>query len=153
MVRRILIAGVIGFVASTAMPSFGFSNSSTPLAHCRHGGVNISRVRYMPPSSVHHGLNGERIVITNHSSNTKHLRGWSLRDSAGNVYSFPRTKLSPGRSVTVHTGHGKSHGQNRYWNRNRPAWRNTGDQARLRNRNGGLVDTCTWAHGNGSKIC
>jgi hypothetical protein len=35
-------------------------------------------------------------------------------------------------------------------NQNRPASVN-GDRATLRNRNGGLVDRCSWGHGDGVK--
>jgi Lamin Tail Domain len=154
MLRRVVVAGVVGFIVSTAAPTFGSSGASLSQHPCRSkSGVVISRIRYNPPAHRGHGLNGERVVITNRSKQAKDLTGWSLRDSAGHVYRFQRTALRSGHSVTVHTGHGANKPDNRYWGRSRPAWKNTGDEARLRNRAGVRVDSCRWGHGDGSKTC
>ncbi len=154
MIRRIVIAGVIGFIASTAAPTFGFSDAPRHRIECRDkSGVSLSRVRYNPPANARHGINSERVIITNQGRHARNLNGWSLRDGAGHAYRFPRTSLQPGRSVIVHTGHGKQHPHNRYWGRNHPVWNDTHDQAKLRNRAGSPVDSCKWRHGGRSTRC
>ncbi|GAA3221247.1 lamin tail domain-containing protein [Actinocorallia longicatena] len=105
----------------------------------------ITRVYHDSPGTDRGGaasLNAERIVIRNASKKTRNLRGWSVRDSSGDRYTFPSTSVGPGKSVTLHTGRGGNSPGHRYWGRTWYAWKNSGDTATLRNTSGKRVDSC-----------
>lgn len=85
-------------------------------------------------------LNGEWIRIKNTGSRAKSLRGWTLRNAAGNVYKFGDFKLGAGNTTTVRTGRGSNTSGDRYWDRTDYKWRNSKDTATLRNASGSTVD-------------
>jgi Lamin Tail Domain len=126
----------------------------TPFEQAVQGHVYIDLIQYNPPGpdrpATNRKLNEEVVVITNGSSTVRHLRGWTLRDrkADGHVYTFPRTRLSPGHAVAVHTGKSTSPlpsaPHQRYWGLGHYVWKNTGDRARLYNRAGTLVDACLY---------
>lgn len=138
--------------------SFGWT-AYEPLARAVTSGrlpVHIDTVRYDPAgsdtgSNAH--LNKEVVVIENRSGKARVLTGWTLRDTAGHVYTFPATKLKSGRSVTVHTGKGNNRAGHRYWGAGAYVWNNDGDKAILRNKSGASVDTCSWNDADGTTSC
>ena len=69
------------------------------------------------------------------------------------MYRFPRTSVGRGKTVTVHTGRGRDHGLQRYWDQGFYVWNNDGDRATLRDRNGRVKDSCNWGDGPGSTNC
>ena len=81
------------------------------------------------------------------------LQGWRLADNDGHVYRFPTTRLSPGQSVTVHTGHGTNRLGHRYRGRTSHVWENGGEEAVLSTRAGTRVDSCRWGTGPGWVFC
>ncbi|MPY85780.1 MAG: lamin tail domain-containing protein [Actinophytocola sp.] len=120
------------------------------------GAVVIYKVRYDSPGSDtgnNVSLNAEFVVLKNTSGKTRYLKGWKLRDVAGHVYTFPATKIKPGRTMRVHTGTGSNDGNDRYWGSDWYVWNNTGDTAKLRRKNGTLADKCSWGDGDGVKNC
>ncbi len=147
--RRIVLASVVCLAASVVgLPTFAFPNASHFGAHCGvESGVFINRVRYNPPgpdTGSNLGLKHERAVITNRTSQSTSLKGWTLRDVAAHVYHFPRTNLRPGDSVVIHSGPGTNKPGDRYWSEHHYVWDNAGDEAILRNAKGARVDTCSW---------
>jgi hypothetical protein len=111
---------------------------------------------YNPPGGDTHDsaqIDREIVVIKNTTSTVRKLAGWTLRDLDHHVYKFPRTRLGPGHSVTVHTGVGSDSPVQRYWGRDWYVWDNSGDAARLRNRAGILVDSCKWSSGHSTATC
>jgi hypothetical protein len=118
--------------------------------------VRFSRIQYNSPGSDTGGnasLNAEWARIKNHSGRTKTLTGWTVRSRDGRVYTFPRFTLRPGRTVTLHTGHGKNTATDLYWGRSSYVWRNTGDRAVMKNKAKVVVETCRWGHGDGTVAC
>jgi Lamin Tail Domain len=118
--------------------------------------IRITKVSYDPPgpdtgSNAH--LNRERVTIKNFGQRTRQLRGWTLRDTAGHVFRFPRLRLRPDTTVTVHTGDGRRTRHDLYWGMGNYVWNNTGDRATLRNRDGRIIDRCRWGDGDGLKNC
>lgn len=141
---RLVAAALIGFITLTG----GSAVAS--------GGVFINFVQYDSPgpdNGSNYSLNHEYVVITNGTAHLKRLKGWTLRDTAGHVYRFPRTNLKPGHSVTVHTGSGRNNPGDRYWGQGNYVWNNDGDTAILRTRAGALIDKCHWVSGGGSTGC
>jgi len=132
----------------------------TPTANAgssdRAAPIRIAKVSYDgagSDSGTNPSLNREWVAIKNTGSRAWQLRGWTLRDPAGHVFHFPRFKLRPGSNVKVHTGSGDRSPHHLYWGQGWYVWNNTGDRAVLRNRNGRLIDRCSWNDGNGTTNC
>lgn len=70
------------------------------------------------------------------------LRGWTLTDSQGNVYTFPEVRLVPGSIIRVLTRTGSNTPGFLYWNLNTPVWER-GEVASLRNAEGELQSVLT----------
>jgi hypothetical protein len=104
--------------------------------------IQITRVNYDP-----------WIAIKNFGQRTRHLSGWTLRDTSGHVFHFPRFRLRPDTTVTVHTGDGRPTRHDLYWGMENHAWNSAGDRVSLRNRDGRLIDRCSWGDGDGVKNC
>lgn len=68
------------------------------------------------------------------------LEGWTLSDSGGDRYIFPRLILFPGGEIDLYSGSGPSTPTRLYWNRSAPAWQ-SGELLTLRDREGEVVDT------------
>jgi hypothetical protein len=111
--------------------------------------VRITKVQYDSPGSdtgSKSSLNAEWVKIKNKGSKGVSLSGWTLRDTAGHVYSFGSFKLKAGRTVTVHTGKGSNGSKHRYWGSGAYIWNNDGDTAKLK-KGTKLKDKCKWAGG------
>ncbi len=78
-------------------------------------------------------INGEWARITNGGTGTVSLSGWSLRDSALNIYTFPAGASIPaGDQLYVHIGQGTNTATRLYWGRTSPIFENEiGDGALL----------------------
>lgn len=118
--------------------------------------VQITRVYYNSPGTdtgSNWSLNGEWVQLTNHSSWSRQLRGYTLRDRAGFTYTFGWYVLGGHRSVVVHTGQGADNQGHRYWDRTWYVWNNTGDTAYLRYPGGALADSCSWGSTGSWRYC
>lgn len=150
--RKLVITTITTAVAmgGTLAPA----TSATPEE--RPGPIRITRVSYDSPGSdtgSNASLNAEWVAIKNNGNRARQLRGWTLRDTAGHVFRFPRFTLRPGRTVKVHTGTGNRTRRHLYWRQNWYVWNNDGDRATLRKRNGRLIDRCSWGDGSGVTGC
>lgn len=99
--------------------------------------VRIEEIVYDPPGD---DVIGEYVRIQNHGDAVE-MTGWTLRDEAGRVYTFPAFTLASGASVRVWTGSGVDSGTDLYWGSGNAIWNNTGDTAYLRDDQGSLVAT------------
>ncbi len=124
------------------------------------GAVQFTKIRYDAPGADTRStasLNGEWLRLTNRTRATIDLKGWRIRDAAGNTYTFATShKLAAGKNVYVHTGkgtNGRPDAQHRYWNRTAHVWNNGGDTATLRSPQGKVIDSCKWAKGSGTTSC
>jgi hypothetical protein len=122
--------------------------------------IRITRIDYNPPGAdtgSNKSLNAERVRIKNTGTTTRKLRGWRIRDRQGHVYIFGLIALGPGRAVILHTGRGDtnyvSEPQHTYWQLDNYVWNNGGDRATLRNRQGTVVDRCSYSGGAASVHC
>ena len=148
----VCLAGVT--VPVQAAPGPGEGSAQAPQAR---GRIIINSVTYDPSGSdtgrnAH--VNREVVKITNNTNQRRSLTRWTLRDEGSiHVYRFPRTRLKPGRTVTVHTGKGRDRGLQQYWGQGFYVWNNDGDKATLRSRGGRVIDTCSWGDGGGRTGC
>ena len=96
-------------------------------------------------------LNAEWVSLINSGSSGVNLKGYTIRDKAGHVYTFTSNFTIPGKGgrVWIHTGKGTNNAQNRYWGSGNYIWNNTGDTAYLRKPSGAQVDYCSWGNKSG----
>jgi competence protein ComEC len=82
-------------------------------------------------------LNDEYVVLSNTGSESLDLSGWTVRDEAGQEYTFPDGfTLDPGARVTLHTGSGADTATDLYWGSGTPIWNNAGDTVIITNPQG-----------------
>jgi Lamin Tail Domain len=134
------VAALVGGVLTVATPA----EAATPR-------VEITKVYYDSPgkdTGSNTSLNNEWVRLTSRRTFTVNLKGWTIRDLAGHVYTFRSDfRLGPGERVWIHTGTGTNTATDRYWNRGWYVWNNSGDRATLRNADGNVVDRCSWDGG------
>jgi hypothetical protein len=84
-------------------------------------------------------LDSETVRVRNRGGPAS-LEGWTLSDSAGNEFVFPRLVLFPGAELTIHTVGGMSTPTHLYWGRGEPVW-DAGELIVLRDAVGETADT------------
>ena len=88
-------------------------------------------------------LNGEYVVFKNSCSYTCELTGWTAKDDANHIYTFPNFALGEEESVTLYTGDGINTETKLYWKSSGKAcnaiWNNNVDTLYLRDAKGNLV--------------
>jgi hypothetical protein len=141
--RLALVACLVGAVAPNIQ-------ASPALAA---GPVKITKIHYGQNGT---NLNTEYIVFKNTTSSAVQLKGWkviSAPSSDNQKYTFPRTKVGAGHTLTLYTGKGTNGPGKRYWGATSPVWNNDGDKAVLKNASGTAVDTCQYAGGGTTAFC
>jgi len=133
--------GPAGFVCNASstlvyLPLVLGSGEPLPNPHA----VRITSIAYDPPDTI-----GEYVEIANEDDiRPAVMTGWTLRDLAGNTYTFPAFTLPAGATVKVWTGAGTDDAANLYWGRGQPVWNNGGDTAILRDEQGAEVSQYTY---------
>jgi Lamin Tail Domain len=118
--------------------------------------IKITKIYFDSPGAdtgSNTSLNAEWVQIENTGTTRKTLTGWTLRDTSHHVYKFPTFKLGAGKSVKVHTGKGSNTATNLYWKLDDYVWNNDGDTAKLRKKDGSLVDLCSYTGAGSYKLC
>jgi hypothetical protein len=111
------------------------------------GSVHISEIYYNSAGSdtrSNTSLNGEWVKVTNSTTRSASLTGWTITDASAHAYKFGTYALGAGKSVYVHTGKGTNTSLNRYQGRAAYVWNNDKDTATLRRSTGSLVDVCSY---------
>ena len=112
------------------------------------GPIQIAKIYYDSPGSPDKGsnesLNGEYLVLKNHSTAAKTVSGWSVKDAAGYTYTLPTLTMGAGKTLTIRTGKGTNTSTVRYWNRTWYVWNNDKDTAYLRTSSGVVADSCSY---------
>ncbi|MEU3945657.1 lamin tail domain-containing protein [Streptomyces sp. NPDC029526] len=112
--------------------------------------VQITDVQYNAPgpdTRNNRSVNGEWVRITNTTRHAVNLRGWTLRNEAGQRYRFNNVRLAGRSSIHVHTGIGRDTRTRVFQDRRNHIWDNRSDTATLRNDRGRVVDTESWGRG------
>jgi hypothetical protein len=68
-------------------------------------------------------LETERGLIRNAYSEAVSLQGWQVKNSTGDVYTFPVITLYPGGSVSLYSSSGENTALELYWGLTRAAWK------------------------------
>ncbi|MFJ1924253.1 lamin tail domain-containing protein [Streptomyces sp. NPDC088131] len=153
---RIATAVPLALASATALA--GSLLVVAPASAAAHqGGVHLGKIQYDSPGKDTRStasLNAEWVEIHNNTKAKFQLKGYKLKDNTGYTYTFGSYNVSPGKTVKVHTGKGKTSPGHVYWNRGSYVWNNTGDKARLIKPNGKLLDSCSWTKASkGTKNC
>jgi hypothetical protein len=93
-------------------------------------------------------LNAEWVSLINTGSKAVNLKGYTIRDKAGHVYTIRDnvTIAAKGGRFWLKTGKAGATARTRYWGSGNYIWNNDGDTAYLRKPNGTTVDTCSWKY-------
>ncbi|MEV4620532.1 lamin tail domain-containing protein [Asanoa sp. NPDC049573] len=90
-------------------------------------------------------LNAEWVSIVNNGRRPVNLRGYSIEDRDGHVYTFGNTWIDgDGGRVRLATGPGRTSGNVVHWNSRNYIWNNNGDTAVLSGPRGRAIDSCSY---------
>lgn len=104
--------------------------------------LRIQEIAYDAPGADDQNPNGEWVALINEGSQVIDLAGFTLKDEANHIYTFPAVGLEPGRTLRIYSGEGRDSGDALYWGlRDDAVWNNSGDTAYLRDPRGKLVDS------------
>jgi lamin tail-like protein len=136
----------------TAVAALGLATGGPAQAA---GSVHIAEIYYNSPGAdtgSHTSLNAEWVKVTNSTSASASLTGWTLSDADRHTYRFGTYRLGAGKSVYVHTGRGTNTGLNRYQGRSWYVWNNDKDTATLRRSTGTRADGCSYSNRSRSYV-
>ena len=121
------------------------------LSATANAAIRITKIRYDPPgvdTGSNPSLKAEYIKLTNKGSHSVNLLGWKVFDTFFPApYTFGTFNLGAGKSVFIHTGHGKDTHRHKYWDLNEYVWDNDGDTATLKDYQGHKKDSCHYSGG------
>lgn len=107
--------------------------------------LEITALQADAPGKDEENPNGEWVEITNQGETALRLRGFTLKDEANHVYTFPEFSLAPGAAVRLLSGPGQNTNTELYWGLvGESVWNNDGDTAFLRDVHGNLVDVYSY---------
>jgi micrococcal nuclease len=108
-------------------------------------GVKIAHIQADAPGNDSENPNGEWVEMVNEGSAAVNLEGYSIKDEATHIYTFPAFTLQPGATVRLYSGRGQDDASSLYWGlAGKAVWNNGGDSAFLRDSEGNLVDSYTY---------
>jgi hypothetical protein len=116
---------------------------AAPAAGC----LDLVGIFYDSPGdddNSNNSLNAEYVTVKNDCSKDKKLGGWSISDEDGQVFTFPKLKLKPHKSVNVHSGIGSASKTDQYYQKTNYVWNNGEDTATLKNKSGVPVGRCAY---------
>lgn len=111
---------------------------------CRNAGdsgesVSITQIHEDAAGNDNNNLNDEYVVLENTGSASIDVTGWTISDESGKTYTFSSLTLSPGQTVTIHTGSGSDTSSDVYWGRSGAVWNNGGDTVSVSDSSGSAV--------------
>jgi len=121
--------------------------------------VKIACIHFDASGNDHTNENGEWVLLA--ANNDRKLAGWTVRDEANHVYSFPENfQLKKGESARLYTGSeeqpkkdpgcGQNSDHELFWGSKSAIWNNRGDTAYLE-RNDETIDSCSYS-GEGKEV-
>ncbi|MBM3712007.1 MAG: hypothetical protein FJW56_01000, partial [Actinobacteria bacterium] len=110
-------------------------------ASSQTGGIKIT-VNYDAEGDDRKNLNGEYVILENNNSIDIDIDGWSIKDSATNIYDFDSFLFKADSKIFLFTGSGDDSLKEGkfYWGSTRPVWNNDHDTLYLRDKCGLLVE-------------
>ena len=104
--------------------------------------IIISYMRADAAGNDNYNLNDEYVIFKNTCSQEFNMAGWTVKDEATHIFTFPSFYFTPQATITLYSGSGTNTTDKLYWNRadeRYAIWNNTGDTVYLRDVNGNLV--------------
>jgi endonuclease YncB( thermonuclease family) len=103
--------------------------------------LKLQEIHFDAPGPDGENPNGEWVEIVNEGSKVMNLVGFTLKDEATHIYTFPDVTLEPNHVLKLYSGQGTDGADALFWGLVGDAgWNNNGDTAFLRDRRGRLVD-------------
>jgi len=87
----------------------------------------VEELHYNAEGDDRYNLNDEYVVFSNSCNETLKLEGWTIKDSSNKVYKFSGVSLSPGSTLTLHSGKGEDNATDIFWDSGRAVWNNDAD--------------------------
>jgi LysM repeat protein len=113
-----------------------FSITNTPVPTAVDADVQIVQVLNFGDVTT------EQVDVQNTGADVVNMDGWTLTDSAGNIFPFPDLLLQSGQIIRIFSRSGQDTPAALYWNRTTPVWSN-GETATLVDSSGQLQSTFT----------
>jgi micrococcal nuclease len=108
-------------------------------------GIKITDIQADAPGNDNDNPNGEWVEMVNEGSAAVNLAGYSLKDAATHIYTFPAFTLQPRATVRLYSGRGQDDASSLHWGLvGEAVWNNSGDSAFLRDSEGNLVDSYSY---------
>jgi hypothetical protein len=123
----------------------------TPLPPSDTGDVRITKIFF--DGAVPNVESDEYVEIRNYDVRPIQLQGWKLHDSDGNVFAFPTYEMSLGESCRVYTNQIHPEWCGFSFGSGRAIWGNGGDEATLKDKQGTVLDSCSYTSGGTTKHC
>jgi hypothetical protein len=139
-------AAALGIMTMVALATPALAASARPAVV--RSPVTIHEIYYNSPGPDHGSnasLDSEWVDLRNSSVSPVTLSNWTLRDTAGHVYTFGAYRLGPHADVRIHTGRGASTQVNLYWKHSWYIWNNNGDKATLENAARTVMSACSYS--------
>jgi hypothetical protein len=147
-------AGLLDELKSIPASAFEAIDESGIMAQADSGRVRtkirFTSIVYNPSGD---DVSGETVTLRNVGTNPTWLKGWTVRDASGHVYTIGGVTLKVGASLVLHTRSGTNSGGHLYWGSSSAIWNNSGDTASLRSSSGTLMDSCRYSGGAVSVTC
>ncbi|WP_433833063.1 lamin tail domain-containing protein [Actinoplanes sp. CA-015351] len=140
IIATALAAAVLPVAVPVAVPVAPAQAVTTPVPR-------LDVAQYDSPGKdtrTHESLNAEWVSLVNESAKPVAIKGWTIREQGGRVYTFGTVTIAAKAKLWLHTGRGTDTATVKYWNSGNYLWNNTGDTATMRDPTGRVVDTCTW---------
>jgi hypothetical protein len=146
MRKSLAAAAALGIMTTVALATPALAASARPAVV--RSPVTIREIYYNSPGSDHGSnasLNAEWVVLRNSSASPVTLSRWTLRDTAGHVFTFGTYRLGPHADVKIHTGRGSNTQVNLYWQHSWYIWNNNGDGATVENAARTVMSRCSYS--------
>ncbi|MDQ2875816.1 MAG: lamin tail domain-containing protein [Actinomycetota bacterium] len=139
-------AAALGIITTVTLATPALAASARPAV--ARSPVTIHEIYYNSPGSdrgSNASLDAEWVDLRNSSASPVTLSRWTLRDTAGHVYTFGTYRLGPHADVKIHTGRGANTHANLYWKHSWYIWNNNGDRATLENAGRTVMSGCSYS--------
>ncbi len=112
--------------------------------------ISLAELRWDAPGDDSENLNGEYVSLSNGCNSEISMAGWTLKNSGTRIYKFKKFLIMPGASLTVRSGCGSDSQKELFWCGKKAVWNNGGDALYLRDSEGLLVLSETYAGKSGN---
>jgi hypothetical protein len=106
------------------------------------GNIQITTIFYNGVVSTYEP--DEYVEIKNFDTRSIQVEGWSLRDIANHIFTFPNFIMAPNQTCRIYTNQNYPEFCSFNYGSGQAIWNNTGDTAYLMDSNGNLIDAYSY---------